>query len=423
MYAAPGPAKLFGISILTYGIIFSAFADGANGLGPHSTSTYLKPPAVVQCAPAPTSDFVVNVKDPMFGAVGDGLTNDTFAIQKAVNAVADSGGTVLVPAGNYLVNPVANSNAGIRLRNNMTMRFEAGAVLQALPTSTSNYVILMVSGAQNVNILGGTIRGNRFNNTIRDTREGGDGIHVARSRHVFIQGVTSMDCWEDGFYIGEKAQDVTLCNVTANGNRRQGLSITSVDGLVVKGSTFKNTTGFMENGAFVCGSGTDIEPNRGQTVRNVQFLGCTFSSNATEGIAVGPSVANRGRAFVENVVIDGNAMIGNGLHHGAPGITISNTSGHRVVNNKVKDNVGFGICLRNEANDNIVKGNLVTNTKAALKNDGIGYGILLYKTAGNSVIGNTVSDNAACGIRDASPSGINTINSNRLKNNHPDTCP
>lgn len=54
-------------------------------------------------APAtPAHSFNINVHD--FGAVGDGKTDDTFAIQSAVNAaVAAGGGAVYVPAGTYLV--------------------------------------------------------------------------------------------------------------------------------------------------------------------------------------------------------------------------------------------------------------------------------------------------------------------------------
>jgi parallel beta-helix repeat protein len=113
----------------------------------------------------------------------------------------------------------------------------------------------------------------------------------------------------------------------------------------------------------------------------------------------------------------------NGQHHGAPGITISNTSGHRVINNQVRDNIGIGICLRNGANENVISGNTVTRTKAAVPPGEIGYGILLYETAGNKVTGNIVTDNAACGVRDASPLGVNTMGPNRLQHNRPDTCP
>jgi len=385
-------------------------------------SAYSQPRTTITCASGPASSLIVNVKDSAFGARGDGVSNDTSALQKAVNAVAGTGGTVLVPAGTYLVDPVANGHAGVRLRNDMTLRFESGAILQTLPTSTSNHVLLLVGGVQNVNIIGGTILGNRYNNRIQDSREGGIGLKVARSRHVVVQGLVSKHFWMDGFYVGEASKDVTLCRVMADGNRRQGLSVTSVDGLVVKGCTFKNTTGLMENGAFVCGMGIDIEPNIGQTVSHVRVTACTFASNAGEGLAIGPAISNRGRAFVTDVIIEGNIVIGNGLHAGASGIGISNTSGHWIINNTVTDNIGNGIYLRNQANRIFITGNTVTGTKAASSRGGIGYGIILYDTADNIVLGNTVRSSAACGIRDAYPLGNNTIGLNKLINNNPNIC-
>ena len=50
-------------------------------------------------APPPVSDVVMNVKDK--GAVGDGRTDDSAAIQAAIDAVAGTRGTVLVPDGVY----------------------------------------------------------------------------------------------------------------------------------------------------------------------------------------------------------------------------------------------------------------------------------------------------------------------------------
>jgi polygalacturonase len=64
-----------------------------------------------------------NIRD--FGAVGDGRTLDTDAINKAIGAASKAGGgTVLFPAGTYL-------SFSIRLTNNITLHLDQGCVLLA----------------------------------------------------------------------------------------------------------------------------------------------------------------------------------------------------------------------------------------------------------------------------------------------------
>ena len=66
---------------------------------------------------------VYNVRD--YNAKGDGATLDTAAIQAAIEAcAADHGGTVLVPAGVFLIGPIA-------LKSNVTLHVAAGARLLA----------------------------------------------------------------------------------------------------------------------------------------------------------------------------------------------------------------------------------------------------------------------------------------------------
>src|SRR5690348_16850421 len=56
---------------------------------------------------------IYNIRD--FGAKGDGTTLDTAAVQSAIDACTkDQGGTVLVPAGNFLIGP-------IELKSNITL--------------------------------------------------------------------------------------------------------------------------------------------------------------------------------------------------------------------------------------------------------------------------------------------------------------
>ena len=59
-----------------------------------------------------------------FGAIGDGKTFDTTAIQKALDACAGTGGTVKFPPGTYLSQP-------LKLHSRTTLDLTAGATLQA----------------------------------------------------------------------------------------------------------------------------------------------------------------------------------------------------------------------------------------------------------------------------------------------------
>lgn len=75
---------------------------------------------------------VYNVRD--FGAAGDGVSIDSPAINAAIEqAASKGGGVVLLPAGVY-------SSYSIRLKDNITLRLEEGAVIKAAkPTRNQGY--------------------------------------------------------------------------------------------------------------------------------------------------------------------------------------------------------------------------------------------------------------------------------------------
>jgi hypothetical protein len=105
-----------------------------------------------------------NVRD--FGAAGDGKTLDTAAVQKAIDACsADRGGTVLIPAGDFLVST-------IELKSNVTLHLApAGRLLgsgnpadysagKGVPSGNGNVVLLYAANAENIAIEGqGSIDG------------------------------------------------------------------------------------------------------------------------------------------------------------------------------------------------------------------------------------------------------------------------
>ena len=176
------------------------------------------------CASPPASDVVVNVKDK--GAVGDGRADDTAAIQAAIDAVAGTRGTVLVPDGVYMVNAVEKN---LNLKSDMTLKLAGGAVLKAIPNDETHYAVLTISGVSNVWVTGGTLEGER-NEHRGKSGEWGMGVRIEDgAKNITIAGLISKKMWGDGFYV-QDAEDVRFCGVTADANRRQGLSIIDADG-------------------------------------------------------------------------------------------------------------------------------------------------------------------------------------------------
>jgi len=106
-----------------------------------------------------------NVRD--FGAKGDGHTLDTVSVQAAIDAAhKDLGGTVVVPAGTFVVGT-------IELKSNVTLHLAAqGRLLgsekaedykagNGVPPDNGNVVMLSAANAENVTVEGpGTIDGN-----------------------------------------------------------------------------------------------------------------------------------------------------------------------------------------------------------------------------------------------------------------------
>jgi len=77
------------------------------------------------------TNYIVNVTN--YGAMGDGVTTNTTAIQNAINAAAAggttngaSGGTVEIPAGIYLCGPLT-------MKSSVNLQVDTGAILRMLP--------------------------------------------------------------------------------------------------------------------------------------------------------------------------------------------------------------------------------------------------------------------------------------------------
>ena len=152
------------------------------------------------------------------------------------------------------------------------------------------------------------------------------------SEHINVNGVTSRDMWGDGFYV-EHAKDVSFCSVTADHNRRQGLSVIEANGLLVTQSIFKNTDGTHPS------SRIDLEPDRAsQLIRNVRIRQSQFLDNTGAGLLI-----DAGKGPISDIEIDRNVFDGNPraikLKH-APEISMK--CGNQIANSGVwSDFFGF----------------------------------------------------------------------------------
>jgi parallel beta-helix repeat protein len=318
-------------------------------------------PASVGCAVPPNSSLVVNVKDK--GAKGDGKSNDTAAIQSAISQVAGTGGTVLVPAGTYMIDALTS----VKLGSKMTFQLASGAVLQAITNSSTSYNMVNVSGQSDVNVIGGTLIGERTTHT-GSGGEWGMGVNIVNSHNVVVEGMTIKNMWGDGIYIGgsSPSTNISICSVLADNHRRNAISIVTANGVVVKNSTFQNTNGTNPM------AGIDLEPNSGGSVSNVNVTGCKFLGNASVGILIYAGAAPVTGSTFSNNVVSGNKQ---------GGVQFYAAKSCDVTNNTISSSAGFGIQLQQGSSGNVITGNDITVTGNAA-------GKALVIPSGNTVSGN-----------------------------------
>lgn len=232
---------------------------------------------------------VVSVRD--HGAIGDGTTDDTDAINAAIQAAA--GGVLHFPAGTYMVNArktvgPMNQPGGVRLDQACTtLRLDGAATIRAIPNNAKNYSTVQVTAAD-CRIEGGTIAG-ELDQHVGLEGEWGHAVDVTVGAHrLTITDTTVRDAWGDGICIRGAVEDVALVNVTMDHNRRQGLSIIDAIRPRVQGGAYLNTV--MAPGEVGLGCGILVEPNAPGTggvntqVTDALITGVVATGNAGAGI-------------------------------------------------------------------------------------------------------------------------------------------
>ena len=240
--------------------------------------------------------FPAGISIGTFGAVGDGKTVNTAAIQRALDTVADGGGgEVLIPAGRYV-------SGSLFLKSHTTLHLKAGAVLQG-SANPDDYPIVqarwegietnchraLVSADHAVDIAitgSGTLEGNPAVGRLRNPR-GAPVVEMIDCRNIRVEGVTlkSTRMWT---LHPTCCRNVRISGVTfdTSGPNSDGIDPDSCCGVVIDGCTF--ATG-DDNIAIKSGKG--LEGVRiGRPSVDILITNCTFIKGAAN-IAFGSELS------------------------------------------------------------------------------------------------------------------------------------
>lgn len=301
------------------------------------------------------------------GATGNGTTDDTAAVQAAIDASAASpgGGICLIPHGTFLISKALSAPAGCHLVIDGTIRLADGA----------NQDMIFISGS-NVLIEGtGTLEGNGANQSATI----GGIVNVAGIANVVVRGLT------------------------VNGVHNWGVNLTACKNALLEDMVMSNNGSANEfaEGATNCWA-------RNCTITGTNdfafaFYGGVQDSGITDSISTGnggPGIgilSDDGQpALCQNITIANNHSFAN--VNGAQGIVVitgpditANHQGVSITGNDIHDNTGTGI-LVSAVDGCLISGNLCRGDQqeelflSAYLLDGVKHTLNGVQVVGNSFL-------------------------------------
>lgn len=238
------------------------------------TSSSIADGAVTSSKLDPETNGYVNVRS--FGAKGNGIQDDTVAIQNAINAGGAGHKVIIFPSGIYKVssghmrNPSNNEWWCVRVPTGANLYFEPGATLVLASNPPSDTRVLVIFNASNITI-SGYLEINGSASTVKTSvNDQLHGLFISSSQNVWIESVYSHDCYGDNIFVGG-TEDNPSINVQIGYARcetagRKNFVIHFVDQLHVNRAVLNNSRGGAPR--FTGANSLDLEPDEFRGTRS-----------------------------------------------------------------------------------------------------------------------------------------------------------
>ncbi len=134
--------------------------------------------------------------------------------------------------------------------------------IELAPNSLPEYTILLING-DNIRLTGrGSIMGDKHTH-LGTTGEWGMGVRLRKSENIEVSNIEVSHCWGDCIYVGRESKNVRILNCHLWEGRRQGISVTSCQGIEIAYCKIHDVRGTAPQ------YGIDIEPNANDYVSGV----------------------------------------------------------------------------------------------------------------------------------------------------------
>jgi len=338
------------------------------GLGNISNSTAIATGSTTARSLANRFADVVNVKD--FGAVGDGVTDDTAAIQETLNSGAKS---VFFPSGTYMIG--AAGLTGVSNQNWVGDGFQKTILKMAVPPTLD---MVYINNCPDFGIEGITFDGNgKLTAGVGHFPSLLPCIYIVNSNRCYIR-----NCGFIGFYNCGLLINVSSYSTIEYNFVDRGTAVSFVNhGIVISSDTITESTGnfIRNNELYYCQISTNCNKS---IISHNYVVGWGFSA----GINTQAIYTNHSMVITDNICFNSNQVPDVSPYYMAG---IENWASNTVISNNICfGNLGSGI--DQGGRDCIVSSNICYNNR--------GYGLFnsyqdaTYNASNTLVIGNQFYD-------------------------------